>query len=80
MPRYSARWLELAAEQYASLPADTQRHVNRRVGELLDQPEGPRSDYDRPSDTWTTTYGDGIGLLLYAVVPEHNRLLILRLV
>ena len=54
MPRFAARWLEIAREQYNALPL-------------------------KASDQWTTTYG-GAGLILYAVVRKHQRLLLLRLV
>ncbi|MGH3800280.1 MAG: hypothetical protein ACRDTD_09145 [Pseudonocardiaceae bacterium] len=51
MPRFSARWLEIAIEQY-----------DARVEQLLAWPEGPREAYDARRDRWTTTYGDGAGL------------------
>jgi hypothetical protein len=40
----------------------------------------PRSAYDEATDQWTTTYGGGAGLIVYAVVHEHQRLITLRLV
>lgn len=80
MPRFSARWLEIALEQYNALPHEVQRQVDARIEQLLEQPEGPRDAYDPHSDQWTTIYGDGVGLILYAVVREHQRVLILRLV
>jgi hypothetical protein len=80
MSRFSARWLEIALEQYAALPLEAQRQVDARVAELMEQPEGPRGAYDEPSDQWTTTYGGGAGLMVYAVVVEYRRVLILRLV
>jgi hypothetical protein len=36
--------------------------------------------YDELTDQWTTVYGDGAGLLVYAVVSEYQRVIILRLV
>ncbi len=80
MPGFTALWLEVAVEQYTALPLAAQRQVDARVEELLDRPEGPRGSYDPRSDSWTTTYGGGAGLILYAVVPERRRVLILRLV
>lgn len=80
MPRYTARWLQIPREQYAALPAETQRQVDDRIEQLLEHPEGPLHAYDPPSDSWTTTYGDGAGLILYAVVHGHRRVLILRLI
>lgn len=80
MPRFAARWLEIAREQYSALPLDAQRQVDARIEQLLEQPEGSRDAYDSRSDQWTTTYGGGAGLILYAVVREHQMLLVLRLV
>ena len=80
MPRLSARWLEIAREQFDALPLETQRQVDARIEELLEQPEESRDAYESRSDQWTTTYGDGSGLILYAVVREHQMLLVLRLV
>lgn len=80
MPRFSARWLEIALEQYHGLPLDTQRQVDARIDQLLERPEGPLESYDPSSDHWTTTYGGGTGLILFAVVREHQQVLILRLV
>ncbi|MGH3755957.1 MAG: hypothetical protein ACRDRP_25405 [Pseudonocardiaceae bacterium] len=58
MPRYGLIWLEIAREQYASLPAAARKQI----------------------DQWTTTYGGGAGLIVYAVVHARQRLIILRLV
>jgi len=80
MPRYGAVWLEIAREQYASLPADIQDLIDARVAELLEDPRQPRSAYDQLTDQWTTTYGGGAGLILFAVAPERQRVIILRLV
>jgi hypothetical protein len=80
MPAFAARWLEIAIEQYLALSPDAQTQVEARIEELLEQPVGPASAYDEPSDQWTTTYGGGTGLILYAVVEEYRRVLILRLV
>ena len=80
MARYSARWLQIPLGQYDALPEEAQRQVDVRVAELLDEPEGPSRAYDPPSDQWTTTYGGGAGLIVYAVVHQHRRVLILRLV
>lgn len=80
MNEYTARWLEIPLDQYAALPAAARRQVDDRVQQLLAQPEGPPPAYDPLSDSWTTTYGDGAGLILYAVVHQHRRVLILRLV
>ena len=80
MPRFSARWLEIALEHYDALPAATQRQIDARVEQLLESREGPREAYDSRRDQWVSAYGDGAGLILYAVVHEHRRVLILRLV
>lgn len=80
MPRYGPVWLEIALEQYASLPAEAQEQINARVQELLENPNQPHSAYDERTDQWTTTYGDGAGLIVYAVVHERPTVIILRLV
>jgi len=80
MARYGAMWLEIAAEQYVHLPVSSREQVDARLEQLLEDPRHPHASYDRRTDQWTTTYGDGAGLLVYAVVHEHQRVVILRLV
>jgi len=77
---YTERWLQLAIDQYFELPDEQRHQVDRRIEELLVDPQGPAQSYDQPSDQWTTTYGDGAGLIVYAVVPEYRRVLILRII
>lgn len=80
MPRYTARWLQIPLEQHDGLSEQAQRRVDVRVAELLEEPEGPSQAYDPPSDQCTATVGGGAGLIVYAVVHQHRRVLILRLV
>lgn len=73
--------MEIADEQYASLPAEAREQVDKRVEELLENPRLPHAAaYDAPTDQWTTIYGGGIGLIVYAVVHERRQAIILRLV
>jgi mRNA-degrading endonuclease RelE of RelBE toxin-antitoxin system len=81
MPRYGVVWLEIAREHYASLPAIAREQIDTRIEQLLENlHQQPRSAYDETTDQWTTTYGGGTGLIVYAVVHEHQLLIILRLV
>lgn len=80
MPRYGPVWLEITLEQYAGLPTVTREQVDARVEELLENPHQPHSAYDERTDQWTTVYGGGTGLIVYAVVHERQRVIILRLV
>ena len=74
-------WPEIADEYYASLPDATQNQIDQRVRELLEDPHGSnRGDYDLRSDQWTTVYGAGAGLLVYALVEVNRTLLVLGLV
>ncbi len=72
--------MQIALEQYRALSVTERRSVDVRIEQLLERPEGPRAAYDAQSDQWTTTFGDGAGLLLYAVVAQHQQVIILRLV
>lgn len=80
MPRYGPVWLEIVREQYASLPAETRGQVDARIEQLLENSRQPCGGYDERTDQWTTVYGDGEGLIVYAVVHEWQRVIILRLV
>jgi mRNA-degrading endonuclease RelE of RelBE toxin-antitoxin system len=80
MARYGLVWLEIALEQYASIPVEVQEQIDARVDQLLENPRQSGAGYDKRTDQWTTTYGGGIGLVVYAVVRERNRVIILRLV
>lgn len=80
MPRYGPVWLEIAREHYASLPAATREQVDARIEQLLENPRLSAGGYDELTDQWTTIYGEGMGLIVYAVVQERQRVIILRLV
>lgn len=81
MPRYGLVWLEIAREHYASLPTTACKQIDARTEQLRENlRQQPRSAYDEATDQWTITYGGGAGLIVYAVVHEHQRLIILRLV
>jgi hypothetical protein len=74
MPRCGPVWLEIARKQYTSLPADTREQIDTRVEQLLENPrQQPHSAYNERTDQWTTTYGDGVGLIIYAVVYDRRR-------
>lgn len=80
MAEFAARWLEVAREHYHALPEQHRQAIDARVSELLEQPEGPPEAYHPRRDQWTTTYGDGLGLIVYAIAADQRRVLILRLV
>ena len=80
MARYGLVWLEIAREYLASLPVEVREQVSARIEQLLENPRQPRDGYDELTDQWTTTYGGGAGLIVYAVVHEPERVVILRLV
>jgi hypothetical protein len=81
MPRCGLVWLEIAREHYASLQAAAREQIDARIEQLLENPRQQlRSAYDEATDQWTTTYGGGAGLIVYAVVHERQRLIVLRLV
>lgn len=84
MARYGAVWLELARDYYDNLPPEMQAQVDTRLEQLLENPptglRGDGAHYDSPTDQWTTTYGDGVGLIVFALVTERERLIVLRLV
>ena len=73
-------WLEIAREQYASLADETREQIDARIEQLLENPREPLGGYDERTDQWTTIYGGGAGLIVYAVVHERQRVIILRLV
>ncbi|WP_301123815.1 MULTISPECIES: hypothetical protein [Mycolicibacterium] len=79
MPRYEPIWLEIAREQYTSLPSTVQQQIDDKLSLILEDPERYGS-YDKPSDQWTTDFGDGAGLIVYAVVHENVKVIVLRLI
>ncbi|MDQ4103206.1 MAG: hypothetical protein M3186_05690 [Actinomycetota bacterium] len=81
MPRYKQVWAEFPREQYNSLPAATQRLIDRRIAELLQDPTGdPDARYYQPHDEWSIpfTFGDEEGFIYYGVADEPRRVVILR--
>ena len=79
MARYGLVWLEIAREYLASLPVEVREQVSARIEQLLENPRQPHDGYDELTDQWTTTYG-GAGLIVYAIVHQRERVIILRLV
>jgi hypothetical protein len=48
--------------------------VDVRLEQMLENPnQQPVSAYDERADQWTTVYGDGLGLNVYAVVREPGQ-------
>lgn len=80
MARYGAVWLEIARRQYDSLPTEIQQQIDDRLEELLENPHLPKDAYDARTDQWIAGYGDGLGLILFTVVNEHQRVIVLRIV
>ena len=79
MARYWPVWLEIATEQYNSLSPELQRQVDVKLDELLDDPEHG-GVYDKASDQWTATFGGGLGLIVYAIVAQNVKVIVLRLI
>jgi len=79
MARYTPVWLEIARQQYESFPRAVQHQIDTKIDLLLDDPES-YGDYDKPSDQWTTDFGEGAGLIVYAVVHQQVKVIVLRLV
>ena len=80
MARYGLIWLEIAYADYISLPEHIREQISVRIEQLLENPLQPRDSYDELTDQWTTICGGGAGLIVYAVVHERRRVIILRLV
>ena len=79
MARYRAVWLELARVTRESLPAPERAALDARVEQLLENPHAAdRGGYDPTSDSFATTYGEGFGLLTYALVADRETLIVLR--
>lgn len=49
MPRYRPAWLEIAREQYTSLPADTCEQIDTRVEQLALSKTVTNPSSDRPA-------------------------------
>jgi mRNA-degrading endonuclease RelE of RelBE toxin-antitoxin system len=80
MPRYT--WKlggDEARKQWANLPEDTRRLVNRRIEELLENPTG---DLDREYDARRALHlipiGEGKGYIQYAVVEDARLVIVYR--
>lgn len=80
MADYTITWGEIALEQYWALPEQARQNVNARVLELRRNPTKDLENYNPHTDHWTVDYGVGAGLLVYAAVPDRQRIIILRLI
>jgi hypothetical protein len=80
MPRYGPVWLEIAEQQYRSLPTDLRDLVDRRLAQLLESPTAdPDAVYNERSDQWSVPLGEN-GFLFYAVVRDPAKVIVLRVV
>lgn len=77
--RYGVVWAEIPREQYRACSAQLQRRIDVAIEELAEQPTRSGGSYDSATDLWTRPI-DETTLLAYAVVHEHAKVLILRLV
>lgn len=72
-------WPDVPQRQYDSFPPETQRQIDARIDLIRDDPESYGS-YDMATDQWTTTFGDGMRFITYAVVQRNVTIIVLRLV
>lgn len=79
MALYSPVWMEIARIQYAELPSDLKQSFDAVFAAILDDPKGGGS-YDKATDQWTAVFGEGRGLLTYAVNDDFVKVLVLRIV
>lgn len=80
MPRYGRVWLQIAEQQYRNLPDDLQVLVDRRLGQLLENPTADADAvYNETSDQWSVPLGE-LGFLFYAVVRDPATVIVLRIV
>lgn len=80
MPRYT--WKlggDEAHKQWANLPEDTRRLVNRRIEELLENPlHIPGREYDARRDLHLIPIGKGKGYIQYAVAGDARLVIVYR--
>lgn len=78
-PAYWTRWLEIPDAYYNDCTPEVQQQIRERMTALKIDPYPPDADYDASRDSFTTTFGDGVGIITYSVVEQHKCILILRL-
>jgi len=78
MPEFGIKWLEIARRQYDEFSPEVRKMVDLTITQLLEDPE-TGSSYDKSSDQWTTDFGNGVGLITYAVVHQQLQVIVLRL-
>ncbi|PZS37167.1 MAG: hypothetical protein DLM62_20700 [Pseudonocardiales bacterium] len=80
MPRYTLKSVAEADRQYANLPGDTRRLVDRCIQELLDNPTGnPAKQYDPQFAQWSIPIGNDKGWVVYGIVENARLVILLRL-
>ncbi len=79
MALYAPVWMEIARVQYAELPNDLKQSFDAVFAAILDDPKGGGS-YDKATDQWTALFGDGRGLLTYAVNDDFVKVIVPRIV
>ena len=80
MADYTITWGEIPLEEYWALPEQARRDVNARVLELRRYPTMDLENYNPDTDHWTVDDGGGASQLVYAAVPDRQRVTMLRLI
>jgi hypothetical protein len=77
MAQYRVRYGSYAAEQLSRLPGSLRAEFDVRVEDLAREPYAV-GDYDESTNSSTTTFGGGTGIVLYVASDAIDTVTIIR--
>lgn len=77
MARYRVRYVSYAAEQLGRLPRSVRAEFDGRLEDLARDPYAV-SDYDKSTNSYTTTFGGGTGIVLFVASDVIDMVTIIR--
>ncbi len=79
MARYELVWSDVPLEQYRSSSPTVRARIDETIQLILDDPE-KFGVYDKDSDQWSATFGNGQGFILYAISHARIKVMLLRII
>lgn len=79
MSDYPIVWVDYAEQQYLSLDDLACSQLDTHLADLARDPTAHAS-YDPVSDHWSSSFGEGHGILVTLISSRHHRIVILRII
>lgn len=75
---YSVRFVTYALDQWEALSPAGRAAIDVKIRELEEDPFA-NGQYDQANETWSSSFGDGMGVILYLISEDIVMVTVLRL-